>query len=53
MYLLVSTEHQIHLFGKIIVLAILFLGILGLVTYLDKRGVKTYVPRQKITTRRE
>ena len=53
MYLQALTEHQVHLFGGVIVLAALFFGIIWLVTYLDKRGVKTYVPNRQDISRRE
>lgn len=47
------TEHQIHIFGGIAVLAGLFFGLLGLLIYLDKRGVNTHLKRPKPPSRRE
>jgi hypothetical protein len=47
------TEHQLHVFGGIIFLAVIVFGMLGLLVYLDKKGIKTYSPRQKKLTRRE
>ncbi len=41
MFLPSLTEHQIRIFGGILVLAVLVFGLLGLLLYLDKRGVKT------------
>ena len=52
MRLEVLTEHQKHLFGEIIILAIQFWGILGLVIYLDRRGVKPYPPGKAETALR-
>lgn len=47
MFLPSLTEHQIHIFGGILVLAVLVFGLLGLLLYLDKRGVKTGAEAQQ------
>jgi len=53
MYLQSLTDHQIHLFGGILVLAILVFGLFGVLVYLDKRGIKTYSSHPKKLIRRE
>ena len=51
MYLQALTEHQIHLFGGILVLAIIVFGMIGVLTYLDNRGNKTDSSRPKKSVR--
>jgi hypothetical protein len=53
MFLEALTEHQLHIFGGILILAVLVFGMLGVLIYLDKRGVKTYSSNQKKPTRRQ
>lgn len=53
MYSGFMTEHQLHIFGGIIFLAVIVFGMLGVLVYLDKKGIKTYSPRQKKLTHRE
>jgi hypothetical protein len=52
-YLESLTDHQIHLFGGILVLSVVVFGLFGVLVYLDRRGVKTYSPRAKKLNRRE
>lgn len=52
-YLESLTDHQIHLFGGILVLSVVVFGLFGVLVYLDGRGVKTYSPRPKKLNRRE
>ncbi len=47
------TEHQLHIFGEIILLAVIVFGMLGVLIHLDKKGSKTYSSRQKKSARRE
>jgi len=47
------TEHQLHIFGGIILLAVIVFGMLGVLVHLDKKDIKTYSPRQKKPTHRE
>ena len=53
MYLNSLTEHQFHIFGGILVLSVVVFGLFGVLIYLDKRGIKTYLPRPKKLNRRE
>lgn len=46
MFLQSLTEHQSHLLGGFIALCVLFLGLLGLLLYLDKRGINTGARQQ-------
>ena len=41
------TEYQIYLFGGILMPAVLFLGLTGLLIFLDKRGSKTRFTKPK------
>ena len=53
MYLQALTEHQIHLFGGILVLATIVFGMIGVLTYLDKRGNQADRSQSKKSARRQ
>ncbi len=52
-FLQLLTEHQLHFFGGILVLAVFFFGLLGLLIFLDRRGIKTHLTKAKNLNREE